>query len=56
MADSDIWKLLSGKESGSLDRLRAKLEATVAEQRRLAIKMAEIDNYVGEYTERIHQV
>jgi flagellar export protein FliJ len=55
MADSDIWKLLSGKESGSLDRLRAKLEATVAEQRRLATKIAEIDNYVGEYTDRIRQ-
>ena len=46
MAKSEIWSVLSSKESSSLNRLNAKLEATVAEQHRLEEKIADIGNYI----------
>ena len=52
MAKSDIWNVLSSKESSSLSRLRAKLESTQAEQERLILKMADIDVYIEEYSTR----
>ena len=52
MAKSDIWNVLSSKESSSLSRLRAQLEATQAEQERLILKMADIDVYIEEYSTR----
>ena len=52
MAKNDIWNVLSSKESSSLSRLRAKLEATQAEQERLILKMADIDVYIEEYSTR----
>lgn len=47
--------MLSSKESSSLNRLNAKLEATVAEQRRLEEKIADIGNYIEEYSARIRE-
>jgi flagellar export protein FliJ len=55
MAKSEIWSVLSSKESSSLNRLNAKLEATVAEQRRLEEKIADIGNYIEEYSARIRE-
>jgi len=55
MAKSEIWSVLSSKESSSLNRLNAKLEATVAEQRRLEEKIADIGNYIEEYSARIRK-
>jgi len=47
--------VLSNKESSRLNRLNAKLEATVAEQRRLEEKIADIGNYIEEYSARIRE-
>jgi len=47
--------VLSSKESSRLNRLNAKLEATVAEQRRLEEKIADIGNYIEEYSARIRE-
>lgn len=47
--------MLSSKESSRLNRLNAKLEATVAEQRRLEEKIADIGNYIEEYSARIRE-
>jgi flagellar export protein FliJ len=55
MAKSEIWSVLSSKESSRLNRLNAKLEATVAEQRRLEEKIADIGNYIEEYSARIRE-
>ena len=55
MAKSEIWSVLSSKESSSLNKLNAKLEATVAEQRRLEEKIADIGNYIEEYSARIRE-
>ena len=55
MAKSEIWSVLSSKESSSLNRLNAKLEATVAEQHRLEEKIADIGNYIEEYQARIRE-
>ena len=55
MAKSEIWSVLSSKESSSLNRLNAKLEATVAEQRRLEEKIADIGKYIEEYSARIRE-
>ena len=53
MAKSDIWAVLSSKESSSLGRLRNKLDATLAEQAGLERKIENIDLYIEEYAERI---
>ena len=53
MVKSDIWDVLSGKESSALARLNNKLDATLAEQARLEQKISDIELYIEEYAERI---
>lgn len=55
MAKSEIWSVLSSKESSSLNRLNAKLEATVAEQHRLEEKIIDIGKYIEEYSVRMRE-
>ena len=53
--DNNIWKTLAGKETAKLVKLSESKEVLFSQKKRLIARIADIDQYIFEYTSRLQE-
>jgi flagellar biosynthesis chaperone FliJ len=53
--ENNIWKTLAGKETAKLVKLSESKEALFSQKKRLIARIADIDQYIFEYTSRLQE-
>ena len=54
-AENNIWKTLAGKETAKLVKLSESKEVLFSQKKRLTARIADIDQYIFEYTSRLQE-
>ena len=53
--ENNIWKTLAGKETAKLVKLSESKEVLFSQKKRLIARIADIDQYIFEYTSRLQE-
>ena len=53
--ENNIWKTLAGKETAKLVKLSESKEVLFSQKKRLTARIADIDQYIFEYTSRLQE-
>ena len=53
--ENNIWKTLAGKETAKLVKLSESKEVLFSQKKRLIARIADIDQYIFEYTSRLEE-